>query len=261
MSAPVWYSHASPGWWKSGSVAYCCIHPSTSGSAAGLGRTGAHPTPVELAQDRQRPGLGRDHPVAEPEREQIADGDRAVGRHRVVDLAVERAQHAAVRQLGEQGVDGIVESQPAFLDEQHRRDRGDRLGHGRDPKDRVAAHRPVLAHGVDADRVDVHVARAGHHPHEARMRAVVHVALQHVAQPFESGLREPAVSHLRLLMALSWGSSLRGQTGGGAGTHRWTGGPPAGAATSPAQSPGRPGLSRWPRRPPRDPGDRRRPRT
>ena len=71
---------------------------------------------------------------------QVLDGDRALERDEVEPVAVLDAD----LRLGEGGdVLGqrIGNHQPPFLDQRHRRDRDDRLGHGIDAKNSVGGHR------------------------------------------------------------------------------------------------------------------------
>ena len=58
------------------------------------------------ALDRIRAGRRHDRAEAEAEREQIIDGDRADRGHGVVELGVEAAQHAPIRQLGRRSSTG-----------------------------------------------------------------------------------------------------------------------------------------------------------
>ncbi len=48
-------------------------------------------------------------------------------------------KHLPAGEFGQQRVDRVVEPDPALLDQQHRRGRGDRLAHGADPEDGVGA--------------------------------------------------------------------------------------------------------------------------
>ena len=125
-------------------------------------------------------------PVARAEGEEVAQRDRAVGGHRIVEGAVDRAQDLAVGQLGQPFVDRIVEPELALLDEDHGADRRDRLGHRGEPEDRVPPHRHIAAEGHRADRLHVLPAAVVDERDEAREHAAVDVASQgrvHAVQP------------------------------------------------------------------------------
>ena len=65
-------------------------------------------------------------------------------------------------QLGKERIGGLIECEPAVLDEHHRRQRQDGLRHRGDAKDRVTSHRLVAAERHYADRVDTRVVTTGH---------------------------------------------------------------------------------------------------
>ena len=92
------------------------------------------------------------------------------------------AQDAAVGELPEQPLDGIVEAQDAFLDEDHRRGGDDGLRHRGDPEDAVALHRRAPDREA-SDHIDVHLAAAGHQRDQAGHVAGFDVPGQHLAQP------------------------------------------------------------------------------
>ena len=155
----------------------------------GRGLRARHPLPeFQLGQrvgDRHGSGRGRDNAEAHGEGEQVPDGDRPVRGHRVVELGVRPLQHLPVGQLGQQPVHRLVQPEQAFLDQDHGRGRGDRLGHRRDAEDRVAAHRLLRVRGHRADRVDVPLAPARDERHEAGHLAPLDVAGHHVVQTLE----------------------------------------------------------------------------
>ena len=78
---------------------------------------------------------------AQLEGQQISDGDRPLGRDRVVQWTVNAFQNFAFCQLGQESVHGLVEVQLGLFYQDHRRDCCDWLGHRRDPEDCVAANR------------------------------------------------------------------------------------------------------------------------
>jgi hypothetical protein len=57
--------------------------------------------------------------------------------------AVEGLEDLQAREGGQVFLDGIVEPEPALLDELHRGGRGDRLGHRRDAEQRICRQRPA----------------------------------------------------------------------------------------------------------------------
>jgi hypothetical protein len=101
--------------------------------------------------DREARRQDHHRPIPEAEGQQVAEGDRAVGRHGVVERAVDGAQHPAVGQLRQPAVDRLVEAKDALLDQNHRRRGGDRLGHRGDAKNRVAPHRVGAADRLGAE--------------------------------------------------------------------------------------------------------------
>ena len=141
--------------------------------------------------------LGRpDHhrAQAEGEGEQIAQRDRPFRRHGVVDRAFEAFQHAPVGKLGQQSVDGIVEAQLALLDQDHRRGRRHRLGHGGDAEDRVAPHRRVAFQRLAA-RAPRHASRRGGSPARrcrARRSATHGPPAHRASAPIASWTRRPS---------------------------------------------------------------------
>ena len=132
------------------------------GRALRLGRTGAQAQVGHRVHEGPRPRRSEVHPDAEPEREDVAHRDGARRGH---GLAVEWSatvdEDVAARELGQQIVDGLVESEPAILDEDQRSNRAHRLRHRREAEDRVARDRPPLAprQGAGDADFDVTVAR------------------------------------------------------------------------------------------------------
>jgi hypothetical protein len=132
----------------------------------------------------------RDFAVPRAIRQQVAYGDRARRGHRVVQLAVDGPQDLPVRELRQEGVDGVVEPQRAFLDENHRRHRRDRLRHRGQAKNRIAPHRRRAVERQGADCVDVLGAPAADERDEAGQSTAVHVATQDVVYPRQPRGRE-----------------------------------------------------------------------
>jgi len=69
--------------------------------------------PKLLVGFHDRPWLARGehlhrHPEAEREREQIAGGDRPLGRHCLVERPARPDEHTTVGELGEEPVDGLL---------------------------------------------------------------------------------------------------------------------------------------------------------
>jgi len=108
--------------------------------------------------DRVARGIGHHGADPEPKGQEIAQRDRTLGRHGIVQRAVDGAQHLAVRQFGEPAVDRLIEPQLGLLDQDHGGDGGDRLGHRSDPEDGVAPHRILPACRFHADGIDVRLA-------------------------------------------------------------------------------------------------------
>ncbi len=162
------------------------------GCGLGLRPGRAHPDPLLAHRllDRERVGRRHDDAEAQPEGQQIAQGDRPARGHRVVDRPLEPAQDPAVGQLGQQPVHRLVEPQPALLHKDQGRDGRDRLGHGGDAEDRVALHRPPTVGRGAAERLDVHLVAAAHQRDDPRHGAALHVTGHHVAHAPEPYLRE-----------------------------------------------------------------------
>jgi hypothetical protein len=121
--------------------------------------------------------------VPRSERQKIPQGDRAHRRHRVVELAVDRAQDPTVRELRQPFIDGIVQPEFALLDEDHRGDCSDRLRHRGQAEDRVAPHRCRAVERQPTDRINVLRTPPADERDETRQAATVDVALQDVVQP------------------------------------------------------------------------------
>ena len=184
-SEPVLYIQRSPGWYISGSVPRRRIHSSGTGGVCGLGIPCPSSSSDSASAMGTVPGAAATmpRPMVKVSRSRTVIG-RYAG-HRVVQLGVRPLQHPPVGQLGQQPVHRLVQPEQAFLDQDHGRDRGDRLGHRRDAEDRVAPHRLLRVRGHRADRVDVPLAPARDERHEAGHLASLDVAGHHVVQTLE----------------------------------------------------------------------------
>ncbi len=132
--------------------------------------------------------LGVDHHRADTEAkgQKIAQRDRASGRHGVVERTVDALQHLAVRELGQQRVDRIVQPQLRFFDQDHGGRGRDRLDDRRDAENRVAPHRVLAAERLHAERIDVRLAAAADEGHESGHPAALDMAghrLVHADEP------------------------------------------------------------------------------
>ena len=120
--------------------------------------------------------------------QQVLDGDRTRRRHAV--SAVGQDRH--VGELGHELRDRVVERDLAFLDQDHHRDAGHRLGHRVDAED-VAALQGVAGRGVarpDRRPVD-DLPPARHHRHHAGQPAVVDIGLHRRRDAGQRILRHP----------------------------------------------------------------------
>jgi hypothetical protein len=79
-------------------------------------RPNCDPRLLQRLLDRVCAGRSNYAPVAQPKGQKIAQRDRPVRGHSVVERAVEGAQDLAVGQLGEQFVDRLVKPERAFFD-------------------------------------------------------------------------------------------------------------------------------------------------
>ena len=124
-------------------------------AGAGRGRMGGGDVADQLAVQHlvaKARGMGQ----------QVAQGDRA-GRRPQPRLSrrVEPLQHVGSRQLRQDTADRLVERELALLDQLHRRDRGHRLGHRGDAKDRVLGHRRAGGKVAPPERALVNDAAVG----------------------------------------------------------------------------------------------------
>jgi hypothetical protein len=80
----------------------------------------------------------------------------------------------------------LVQAQPAFLYQDHRRGGGDRLGHRGDAEDRVAPHRVGAAERLQTDRIGMHLAPPADQRNESRQFAALDEAchdVMHATKP------------------------------------------------------------------------------
>jgi hypothetical protein len=134
-------------------------------------------------------------PKPHAEREQVADGNRSVRGHRVVERPVEPLQHLAGGQLGKPPIHRIAEPQLAFLDQDHSRRGRDRLGQRRDAKDRVAPDRVAAADHLHADRIDVHFAPPTYQHDDTAHLSALDIARHDVAHAVEPRLGQCSGAH------------------------------------------------------------------
>ncbi len=189
---------------------------------AGLELERAHAEPRDvvrervgrLAGDRGLADVAVAHRAAREARgvrEQVADGDLALGGHRVEPRRRRRLVSARRRTLPRQRNRDlqileardvlrhrIGDAELALLHHHHDRDAGDRLGHRRDAEHRVLRHRLLRLDVGDAGRFEVRdtpVAR--HQRHAAADLARRDVALHHLRdapQPLAGETRHPRAS-------------------------------------------------------------------
>ena len=92
----------------------------------------------------------------------------AAGGHRVVELGVDRAQHPAIGELGQQVVDGLVEAQSPSSTNDIVVAAVIGLRERRDAEDGRPVERRAVGERRGADGVDVDVVAAGHERDEPR---------------------------------------------------------------------------------------------
>jgi hypothetical protein len=128
---------------------------------------------------------------AHPEGEQVAQRDGPVRRDGVVHCGVQGAQHRDAGQFGQQVVDRLVQPEDALLDQDHRCDGGDRLGHRADPEDGVPGHGLVAVDGPAADALDVRLAAPADHRDQAGPGSTLDVSGHDVVHAGEPRLPKP----------------------------------------------------------------------
>ena len=118
------------------------------------------------------------------QRQQIAQRDRTPGRNRVVERAVDALQDPAIGKLRQERVDRIVERELAFVDQDHRRSRGERLADRGDAEDRVAPHRRLARQILHAGGRDMGLAVPADQGHNAGGQALFHLRRAWLGQAF-----------------------------------------------------------------------------
>jgi len=161
-----------------------------------------------------RMGVRRRHHAAEthPIREQVPNGDGAFRGDSIVEGRRDRFQHPAVGELGNPAIDWIVEPDSAFLDQDHRRDRCDRLRQRGDAKDRIARHRRWVAHGHRAERHDEKVIVATDERDEAGHVSPFDVSGQRLEHAVEPWLRKTSRTHRSILTPVEWPCDVRSRS-------------------------------------------------
>ena len=140
--------------------------------------------------DRESVGRSNDHAKPHAKREQVTQRQRPDCRHGVIQWPVYPPQHAAVRQLRQQPVDGLIEPELALLNQDHCGHGRNRLGHRCDAEDRVAPDRiapvPILA----ADGIHVRLAMPAEQRHNACHLAPLDMTCKDIVHAVEPRLRE-----------------------------------------------------------------------
>ncbi len=149
----------------------------------GQGPVGVHDV-GRLGQFLDRGHSGK--AISQPRRvaHEILDRDRPLERREVKLVAVNDA-HFHLGEGGDVFRDGIGDQEPPLLDQHHRRDRNDRLGHRIDAEDRVVAHRrPAGAHRADRLAVS-HLAVSGDQHRDARSLLLLDLTSHDCCEPLE----------------------------------------------------------------------------
>ena len=159
-----------------------------SSSGASGGGFGPGSMPASLHRPLDRPVARRldDQAEAHAHGQQVAQRDRAVRRHGVVERPVEpRSGPCGRRAPASSRSTGSSSRELAFLDQNHRGCRGDRLGHRGDAEDRIAPHRVAAGDDLHADRIDMHFAAPAHHGDDAGCCAALDTLGQDVVHALE----------------------------------------------------------------------------
>jgi len=187
--AAVSYIQRSPGWYTSGSRPSRRIHSSDEDGSS----------PSSASAIGISPGSAGITPGAEGAGQQIPQGDRAIRRNGVLQRPVGIGEHGHLRELGEEVVDPVVETEGAVLHERHRTRRDDRFRHGAHATDRVGRHRrcrPDTVERKSARRLDMDVAVAGQDRHHTGNDAGVDKTTEPLPDPGQSFGRKASHSHL-----------------------------------------------------------------
>ena len=168
------------------------------GRERGRVRPRGDPRLLHRPLDRVQPRGSQHRPYPEPQGQQVAQRDRPVRGHGVFERPVKALENLAVGQLGQQGVDRIVEPQPAFFHQDHGRHGRDRLGHRGDAEDGVPPHRVAAADRLRADRIDARLAAPAGERDDTGRVAALDVPGHDAAHPVEPRPGESPAAH-RLL--------------------------------------------------------------
>ena len=158
------------------------------------GWRGADPEVVHRLHERLRERRVEVHAESGAEGQDVVHGDRAFGCDGLpVDRPERVDEHAAVGELREQCVDGIVEAEQVLLHQDQRRDRGDRFGDRRDAELAVGFDRRRLAAREPSGHAPVDVVTACRQPGHATHGVAVDVAEDGLADPPDPGRVEGTV--------------------------------------------------------------------
>ena len=139
-------------------------------------------------------------------RQQIAERDVALRRHRFQLAAHAAREHAHVLEARQKAGDRIVELEAAFLVQHHDRRRGQRLGHRVETEDRIRRHARLALDVRQAAGIEVrHLAVPRHHRDHAGHLAVIHQPLCpgiDARQPFRRQTDVFRFRHHRLLLRI-----------------------------------------------------------
>ena len=185
-SEPVLYIQRSPGWYISGRRPRRRIHSSGAGGVCGLGMPWPSSSSVSASAIGTVPGAAAHDAEAHGEGEQVADGDRPVRGHGVV----ERRRRAAAAPAGRpaRAAAGSPARRAASAHSSTRiMAAAAVIGLVIDEMRKIVSRRIgcCRARGHRADRVDVALAPARDERHEAGHLAPFDVAGHHVVQPLE----------------------------------------------------------------------------
>ena len=130
--------------------------------------------------------------IGQPRRvaHEVLDGDRPLQRRKVELVAIDHA-HLQIGEGRDVFRDRISDQEPSLLDQHHRRDRNDRLGHRIDAEDRVVTHRRA-AGPQRADRLAVNqLAVSGDQHGDARSLLLLDLTRHDCGEPLEPFRNEP----------------------------------------------------------------------
>ena len=163
-----------------------------------LGRADVAPVDADLAVKLLHPGVPGEARIHESRgvAEQVLNRHLALGRYQRVDrlpgVGIEpRDTDLELPERREVLRDGVAQDEPPLLDEHHRRDRGERLGHRVEPEDRVRRHRRAGRRVALAEALEVSdPSLARHQDDRARVLALCDFGLKHLGHACEPLRRE-----------------------------------------------------------------------